>query len=87
MVTKPLFEEGDYVILKDDPAGYLWQVLERKGKRYLVGDVGYETSNLIKNWHDESELEADPGDEDLVFDDEDFEPDEDSPMFCDWDDE
>lgn len=77
-MAKSLFEIGDYVALKSDPVGWMWQILERKGKRYLVGDVGEQTSNLIKNWHDEKELEMWEDDE------EDFEPDEDTEMFCDW---
>ena len=58
------FQEGDLVTFKDDEYGECWQVLEVAPTRCLVGDVGYETSNIIKQWVKADALEPFVDDED-----------------------
>ncbi len=63
------FEQGDYVAFKNDSAGECWQVLETTPSKCLIGDVGYETSNIIKQWVPADELEPFIDDEDDLPDD------------------
>lgn len=70
------FRRGDFVYYRDDPAGCAWEVLDVLDDMCFIGDVGEETSHVVKEWADADELEpCDPDDDEGLDEGEDFDDD------------